>query len=214
MSEYAPFDFAIDEIPNEDAVKRLKRLPFRACGVVSNVVKRFTKKDNKPWCYFTLSGRDNSKVWQINLFPQAFEECFSALRDGDCVCVVGECQSRDGTDVRFNGESVMSMPSAVSAFCDNIDWLLEPDVRAERFVKILAHGVYENAKGSAIGHKIKIRISPTDFIEMSQEQVMKTAFDSQLLRRLENEPALIKCSVKAKPIPMKERKWGGFQKRG
>ena len=207
MSEYAPFDSAIDDIPNEDAVKRLKRLPFRACGVVSNIVKKLTKKDNKPWCYFTLSGRDNSKVWQINLFPQAFEECFASLKDGECVCVIGECQSRDGADVRFNGESVVSMNSAVASYCDSIDWLSDADQRAERFGKILSHGVYEDAKGSAISHRIKVRVSETDFIEMSQEQVMKTSFDSKLFRRLENEPALVKCSVKAKPIPPKERKF-------
>ncbi len=209
MNEYAVFDDALDEIPPQDAVKRVKRLPFRACGVVSNVVKKLTKKDNKPWCYFTLSGRDNSKIWQVNIFPAAFEECFSSLREGECVCVVGECQSRDGSDGRFNGESVMSMESAVSSYCDTIEWLIDSDSRAERFVKILSHGVYENAKGGVISHKIRIKISESDFIEMSSEEIMKTSFDSNLFKRLESEPAFVKMSVKAKPIPQRERKWGG-----
>ena len=184
MNEYAGFDDALDEIPASDAVKRIKRLPFRACGVVSNVVKKLTKKDNKPWCYFTLSGRDNSKVWQINLFPDAFSEYFSRVRDGDCVCVIGECQSKDGSELRFNGETVMSMPSAISAYCENIEWLLDPDSRAERFVKILAHGVYEDAKGDAIEHKIKIRVGDADYVEMSSERIMRTAFCPPLFKTL------------------------------
>ncbi len=215
MNEYASFDNALDDIPAEDDVKRIKRLPFRACGVVSNIVKRLTKKDNKAWCYFTLSGRDNSKVWQINLFPAAYEECFSSLREGECVCVIGECQSRDGADVRFNGESVLSMGSAISSYCDGVEWLIDADSRAERFVKILSHGVYENSKGTTISHKIKIRVSESDLIEMSSENIMKTSFDSVLMKRLESEPAFVKMSVKAKPIPVRERKWenGNFKRR-
>jgi len=212
MNEYAGFDDKLDEIPPEDAVKRIKRLPFRACGVVSNVVKRLTKKDNKAWCYFTLSGRDNSKVWQINLFPAAYEEYFSRVRDGDCVCVIGECQSKDGAELRFNGESVMTMQSAISAFCDEIDWIIDPDSRSERFVKILAHGVYEDAKGDAIFHRIKIRVSDTDYLETSPERIMRTSFNPQLFKRLESEPACVRANFKAKPIPVRERKWGGFKR--
>lgn len=209
MNEYAGFDDALDEIPASDAVKRIKRLPFRACGVVSNVVKKLTKKDNKPWCYFTLSGRDNSKVWQINLFPDAFSEYFSRVRDGDCVCVIGECQSKDGSELRFNGETVMSMPSAISAYCENIEWLLDPDSRAERFVKILAHGVYEDAKGDAIEHKIKIRVGDADYVEMSSERIMRTAFCPPLFKTLAAEPSVVKKHFSAKPVPVRERKWGG-----
>lgn len=209
MNEYAGFDNALDDIPPADAVKRLKRLPFRACGVVSNVVKKLTKKDNKPWCYFTLSGRDNSKVWSINLFPAAYDEYFPQVRDGECVCVIGECQSKDGSELRFNGESVQSMTSAVSTYCDGIEWLIEADDRASRFVKILSHGVYEDAKGDDIAHKIKIKVSDRDYVEMSSERIMRTAFSPALFKRLGGEPALVKSSFKAKPIPVRERKWGG-----
>ena len=214
MNEYAPFDSAIDDIPDPDAVKRVKRVPFRACGVVSNIVKRLTKKDNKPWCYFTLSGRDNAKVWQINLFPEAHEKYFSELSDGACVCVVGECQSRDGADVRFNGETVEPMASAIGSHCDCVEWLIDSDSRAERFVKILAHGVYENSKGTAVSHKIKIRVSETDIMEMSQEPVMKTAYSPELFKRLGAEPALVRSRVKAKPIPTRAPRRWGFDKRG
>lgn len=44
MAEYAGFDDALDELPNADAVRRVKKLPFRACGVVSNIVKGSLKK--------------------------------------------------------------------------------------------------------------------------------------------------------------------------
>ena len=213
MNEYAGFDDALDCIPDADAVKRQKKVRFRACGVVSNVVKKLTKKDNKPWCYFMLSGRDNSKVWQINLFPAAYEECFPRVREGECLCVVGECQSKDGSEIRFNGEDVRSMESAISSFCESIDWLIDSDSRAERFVKILSHGVYENAKGGDISHNIKIRVSDSDYIEMSPERVMCTSFCPELFRRLENEPALVRSMYKVRPVPERENKWNSFQRR-
>jgi|GEM_PF-3835465 len=101
------------------------------------------------------------------------------------------------------------MTSAVSTYCDGIEWLIEADDRASRFVKILSHGVYEDAKGDDIAHKIKIKVSDRDYVEMSSERIMRTAFSPALFKRLEGEPALVKSSFKAKPIPVRERKWGG-----
>ena len=201
MNEFAPFDFALDDIPEDSLVKRVKKLPFRACGVVSNIVKRLTKKDNRPWCYFTLSGRDNSKVWQINLFPDAYEKFGRSLSEGDCVCVVGECRSDDSASMRFNGDVVYKMSEAVEDFCSAVDWTISADLHAERFVKLMAHCVHHDAPGSAIKHKITLRTGESEGIEMSSDGVGESSYNSAIFRRLATEPAVLNIRVRMNPTP-------------
>ena len=206
MNEYAHFDDALMDLPPQDAVKRLKRLPFRLCGVVSNIVKRLTKKDNKPWCYFTLSGRDNSKVWQLNVFPVAYEKYKDAIRESECVCVIGECRCDESGEIRMNVDSIESMDSAIERFCDDVEWLIEPDAHAERFVKLLSHCVHSDAEGSDITHRVHLKVSETDCLEI-KGGMLKSGFRSSVFKRLFSEPAVIKFRPKAKPIPIPERKW-------
>ena len=207
MNEFAGFDDALDDIPDSDKVKRVKNAPFRACGVVSNVVKRLTKKDNKPWCYFTLSGRDNSKVWQINLFPDSYEKCGRFIKDGDCVCVSGECQCRDGSEVRFNGDEINNMRAAIASSCNSVEWLIDPDVRSARFVKLLSHAVNKDCQGKDVSHKILVRVSDADYVEMSS--AVATGYESSLFKTLQGEPAVVRFRPRAKPVQPRERKWGG-----
>ena len=47
-----------------------KERAFRLCGVVSEVERRYTKKDAKPWARFTI-------LWKktiLSMFPEAYEQ--------------------------------------------------------------------------------------------------------------------------------------------
>ncbi len=214
MNEYAPFDFALDDIPDAGLVKRVGKLPFRACGVVSNVVKRLTKKDNRAWCYFTLSGRDNSKVWQINLFPEAYEKFGKSLEEGTCVCVIGEGRADDSGSLRLNGDILYSMPEAISTFCSGIEWTISADSRAERFAKLMAHCVHHDASGTSIKHKILLSVGDGDCVELSTEGVCKSSYDSAVFKRLASEPAVLKMRAHVAPTPEKQSKWDSSRRRG
>ena len=190
----------------------MKKLPFRACGVVSNIVKRLTKKDNRPWCYFTLSGRSSAKVWQINVFPAAYETCADRLREGDCVCVTGDCRPDDSGETRFTCSSVDAMEGAISGFCGSVEWLIDPYARADRFVKRLSNCVhYESGD---IAHKIRVRVGDDEFVEMSDGGVCKTLFSPSAFKKLRAEPAVLAFRAHARPIPIPEPKWKSGGERG
>lgn len=205
MNEYADFDTALEEIPDSKLVQRIRRVQFRACGVVSNVVKRLTKKDKRIWAYFTLTGRDSDKNWQINFFPDAYEKYSRQITEGACMCVIGECRSEDGSQPRFNGQSIESMNSAISRFAQEAEWLIDPGENAEAFVKYLSHCVHENLKGDNIRHKIKIRVSETDYVEMTSPSIT-TDFDSAVFKKLRAQPAVVNLTVRARPIPLPEKR--------
>ena len=214
MSEYAGFDDALDDIPSPDAVRRVKKLPFRACGVVSNIVKRLTKKDNKPWCYFTLSGRSSSKVWQINVFPAAYETCADKFREGDCVCVTGDCRSDESGETRFTCSSIEPMEGAIAGFCNSVEWLIDPYALADRFVKILSNFARGDGEGSDINHKIRVRVGDDEFVEMSDSGMAKTRFSAPAFKKLHAEPAVLAFRAHARPIPLPEPKWKVGGERG
>jgi len=201
MSEYKGIDEALEVIPDEALVRRIKRDKFRACGVVSNIVKRITKKDNKPWCYFTLSGM-NGQNWQINMFPSAYEE-FSKIMaeaEGECMCVSGECRSEDGVEVRFNCKSVERMESAAKDYVKKMEWIIKPDINAERFVNLLSHYVYNEAAGTGVSNAIAIRVSEEDCLELESAGALQSGFDLRGFSKLIAEPSLARVRVWADPI--------------
>lgn len=212
MLDFAGFDDALESLPNPEKLKRSGRDVFRVCGVVSGITKRITKEKNKMWCFFTLSGKDPSKTWQINLFPEAYEKFSGAFADGDCVCVIGECRVKDGGEPRFNADSLQSMTSAVAA-CEECKWIVDSECDAEHFIKRLAHCIYKDAIGSQITHSISIKVASSEFVEMHSPIDLKSRFDVDCFRQLRSEPAFVDVEIKASPPVLPERKWGGTQKK-
>ncbi len=219
MNEFARFDFALDDIPKADAVQRLKRAQFRACGVISNVTKKLSKKDNRPWCFFTLSGRNNAKVWQISVFANAYDELLETLRaqnsgeqidvtsiEGKCFCVIGDCRSEDGSELRLSAQKLIPMADAVAANVTSIEWLISPYNQPEHFVKQLSQCVYNEAPGSSINHIIKIQVSENSFIEFSHDGISQSDYNADIFKKLVKEPAVIDLKVAVKPTPERERK--------
>ena len=41
-----------------DLLAQPDRTEFRLCGIVSNIAKRLSKKDNRPWASFTLATKE------------------------------------------------------------------------------------------------------------------------------------------------------------
>ena len=212
MNEFAGLDDALDHIPDENLVKRLSRDRFRLCGVISNLTKRITKKDNKAWAYFTLSTR-RGKSCQINFFPAAYEKFKEMLIDGTCVCVVGECRSENGADVKFNGESVQTMRAAAADSIAKCDWVIDPEIQGARFIKMLSNYIYKAAPGSQIENRIFLKTSETDFLEIRSAGNLSSGFNAREFQHLRSEPSVIKMKARALPIPEPERrKWGNFKK--
>ena len=228
MNEFSRFDFALDDIPNPATVKRIKRAQFRACGVISNVVKKISKKDKRPWCFFTLSGRNNSKVWQINVFAEAYENLLKEMKsrassaelatvdviqlEGKCFCVVGECRSEDGIDLRFTAQKIVPMPEAIANSVSAVEWLISPYNSPEHFVKQLSQCVYNVAPGNSIKHKIKVQITDNSFIEFTDDGISSSSYDVEIFNKLMREPAVVDVKFSVRPTPERESKYPQFNR--
>ena len=213
MNEYAGFDDALEHIPNLSDFNSGIRIPFRLCGVVSNVNKRLSKKDNKPWCFFTLSGRDSSKTWQINMFPSAYENFGRHLSEGICACVIGECRREESGSVKYNAETVIAMDSAVDKFCESVEWLVEPDESGVRFIKILSHMVHDDDMSShSILHKIFLATGPDSCLKISGD--IRSGADMGAFKKLRRESAVRRFRAKVSRPQIQEKRMQKFFPRG
>lgn len=99
------------------------RASFRLCGVASNIVKRLTRRDNKPWAQFVLSTRKTA--YALMMFNDAYEQYGQALQSEALVVVHGSTSVRDG-EVSLRVSQLLPLERHLSSLVEKITWVLDP----------------------------------------------------------------------------------------
>ena len=113
----------LDTLKGKDLEKIQEKISFRLCGVVSEVERRYTKKDAKPWARFNLLTKERD--YSLPLFPEAYEKYGSKLAHGELMVITGVVSLRDG-DIRMNADSLFSVDEALSKYLEELTWLINP----------------------------------------------------------------------------------------
>jgi DNA polymerase-3 subunit alpha len=113
-----------DTIQQKDLDELQGKRAYRLCGVVSEVERRYTKKDAKPWARFTLLAKE--KDFTFPMFPEAYEQYGMKLEEGAIMVVEGVASNRDG-EVRVNANAVLPIDQALSKWVEEVTWLIDPD---------------------------------------------------------------------------------------
>ena len=87
MNSYEGLWQAIDTAPAEELCGLPDRGEFRLCGIAGNLVKKYAKKDNRPWLAFTLATRNATIA--LNMFADAFASYGAVLAENAPVLVQG-----------------------------------------------------------------------------------------------------------------------------
>ncbi len=137
MNAYKGICDALDTVTEENFQTLPNREPFRLCGVVTGIVKRFTKKDKRLWASFKLITRNSA--FSINLFPSTYERHQAKLNENQVVVLTG--------DVRYDAErqerslNVTELDPLDGKLADglirSITWVLDPE-KAEASADFLA----------------------------------------------------------------------------
>ena len=132
--------------------------------------------------------------------------------EGQCFCVVGECRSEDGIELRFTAQKITPMQEAISTSVSAVEWLISPYNSPEHFVKQLSQCIYNIAPGSTIRHKIKIQISDNSFIEFTNDGISTSTYNTEVFNKLMKEPAVIDMKCEVRPTPERENKYTQFNR--
>jgi len=114
----------LNDITSEDIEKLEGRRSFRLCGVLSDIERRYTKKDAKPWARFTLMAKE--KDFSIPMFTEAYDQFGVHLDDGRIVVVEGVASRKDD-ETRLSVTSLKPIESAISQLTEEVTWLIDPD---------------------------------------------------------------------------------------
>ena len=121
----------LDDITSDELENLEGKRSFRLCGVLSEIERRYTKKDGKPWARFSLMAKE--KDFSIPMFTEAFEQYGLHLDDGRMVVVDGVASHKDG-ETRLSVTHLHPLESAISNLVDEVTWLIDPeDQDAEQF---------------------------------------------------------------------------------
>ena len=123
MNAYAGLADALDSFPIEALLLQPDRTEFRLGGIVSNIAKRLSKKDNRPWASFTLATKTASVG--LNMFADGFANYGTLLTDNATIVVLGNIIV--GTEgPRINVKEASALDNYVSANVRKVTWLLHP----------------------------------------------------------------------------------------
>ena len=124
LNAYRGLSEAIDTHPVDALLNQPDRTEFRLCGIASTLVKRLSKKDNRPWVAFTLATRTASLG--LNMFADAFENYGQSVAENALVLVQGNIiVGQEGA--RINVKECYPLDGQVASLVRKVVWILHPE---------------------------------------------------------------------------------------
>ncbi|HEY0945717.1 MAG TPA: DNA polymerase III subunit alpha, partial [Opitutaceae bacterium] len=123
MNTYIGLADALDTFAISELLQQEDRTQFRLCGIAGNLVKRLSKKDNRPWMMFTLATKEASIA--LNMFADAYAAYGHNLAENAPVVVLGTIMHGDD-GARINVKECYPLDAHVSGHIRRVTWLLHP----------------------------------------------------------------------------------------
>lgn len=205
MNQFAGLDAYIDTVEPDEDLTKADREPFRLCGIVNNITRKLTKKDNRPWAFFTLAGRRNN--YQINVFPDAYENNLSSLQENLAVVVEGEIRyDMERQEVRLNANRIVALERALSSLITTVTFYLESDEQLLLdFSQQLADFMYNHEGPTRI--KLAVLVSPDEALFADLANALNCRMDPPSFQRLKKHPAVRMVDCETREIVLPTPKW-------
>lgn len=180
----------------------------RIGGMITDVRKLYTKKDQKPMASFRIEGLEGS----INaiIFPGPFEEYGALIVDDASVMVGGIMMEEDSGDLKLQVMEIFPIDQAANLFCDRISIHL-PEMRVDKKMMGELKAVVSSFRGT-VPLKLCIEFvdGPKIFITADQEYKVRPCADLEHRIARAIGEGLVYIAAKPDPLrnPPRERKWG------
>jgi DNA polymerase III subunit alpha len=204
MNTYAALSDALDTYPVETLLEQDDREQFRLCGIASNLTKKLSKKDNRPWVAFTLATKRASIA--LNMFADAFAAYGPNLQENLPVAVLGTVmRGEDGA--RVNVKECYPLDNYVTGNIRRVTWLLHPrHPETTAFMQRLRETLNQQVGDTrtSLGFLVEGRVAAV--AEVSTALGWKLSGAS--FQQLRAHPAVAGVQIESKPLEIKEtRRW-------
>jgi DNA polymerase-3 subunit alpha len=193
MAEYEGIASAIN-VPASGNLNELNgRENFRICGIISGIVKKFAKKDNRIWAFFQC---DTGKyAYKINCFPEAFEKVGHKIKEDALVVIVGTARVRDDEST-YSVVDIVAMGEALDHMICEIDWILDGESKElDKFI-VDMNNFIQNSDGNVENAMyFEFKDGHREFARVPSG--LKSKLDLEIIGKFKISPALKNVSFVA-----------------
>ena len=204
MSVYEALADAINTFPAGDLLNQPDRTEFRLCGIVSNIAKRLSKKDNRPWASFTLATKTASLP--LNLFADAYAAHGTVLAENAVLLVQGNIIV--GTEgPRINVKEAYPLDGQIAANVRKVVWLLHPAHPAlPDFLRELRNTLNKQAGDTRVEFAFVFEDRAAPFAEASTALTWK--LNAPSFQELRHHAAVAGVQIETRRLELKQdRRW-------
>ncbi|MBL9203409.1 MAG: DNA polymerase III subunit alpha, partial [Opitutaceae bacterium] len=204
MNSYIGLADALDTFPVDQLLAQPDRTEFRLCGIASNLVKKLSKKDNRPWVAFTLATKNASVA--LNLFADAYAAYGTALAENAVVLVQGNIIV--GTEgPRINVKECYPLDPQVAGLVKKVTWLLHPAHReTAAFLQRLRETLNTQSGDTRVEFAFVFEDRVAPIAEASSALAWK--LNAPAFQALRAHPALVGVQVETRRLELKnDRRW-------
>ncbi|HEY5078523.1 MAG TPA: DNA polymerase III subunit alpha, partial [Opitutaceae bacterium] len=204
MNSYAGLWEAVDTAPADELPGLPDRGEFRLCGIAGNIVRKFAKKDNRPWAAFTLATRRSTIA--LNMFADAYSAFGTVLAENAPVLLQGNLiRGADGP--RLNVKECYALDTAVTRIARRVIWLLRADhPEIEPFLRLLRETVLREPGDTRIGFAVLLDGDAAPVAEASH--ALSWRLTAPVFQTLRSHPSVAGIRIETRPLELKpDTRW-------
>ncbi|HEX2101356.1 MAG TPA: DNA polymerase III subunit alpha, partial [Candidatus Synoicihabitans sp.] len=191
--------FAVDQLLEQE-----DRTAFRLCGIASNLAKKLSKKDNRPWVAFTLSTK--RAAVPLNMFADAYAAYGANLAENGLIAVLGTIMRGDD-GARINVKECYPLDNYVTGNVRRVTWLLHPaHPQTNAFLQQLRETLNKQSGDTRTSLGFLAEGQLAAIAEASTALGWKLT--AAAFQQLRSHPAVAGVQIETKPLEIKEtRRW-------
>ncbi len=200
LDEYTGLAEALTNFDLDKVDQLGDRFDFQLCGVASGVVKKLSRKDNRPWAFFTIGTRKTSL--QVNCYSEAFEECGDNLVNDALLLVKGNVFRRDG-EVRLSVQEIHPLDTALPGQIKHVTWVLDPEQNSDAFLYDY-RAIVDKTRGHTTSD-IAFQLSDGCIATAPAAHSLGWQANPAEWTRLRAHKSVVGCLIQTHPVKVKER---------
>jgi DNA polymerase-3 subunit alpha len=204
MNAYIGLSDALDTFPVDQLLAQQDRTEFRLCGIASNLVKKLSKKDNRPWVAFTLATKRASIA--INMFADATAAYGQNVTENALVLVQGNILvNQEGA--RINVKECYPLDVQVAGNVRKVIWLLHPNHRElPAFLRQLRETLNKQVGDTRVEFAFVFNERIAPIAEVSTALSWK--INATSFQQLRSHPAVAGVQLETRRLELKQdRRW-------
>lgn len=203
LDTYAGLTQAIDTFDPEELMRQPDRTDFRLCGLAGAMIKRLSKKDNRPWVAFNFATQTGTL--QMSMFADAFESFADRLVPNVPLVVLGNViAGQDGP--RLAVKECYPLEDYVTHVASELQWTLDarhpelPD-----FLRRLRTEVEKNAGGTRVTFGLALRGEDDKATVLQNSPVSHWKLTAPVYCEMRAHPSVITAEVTGKRIEFRRK---------